>query len=100
VFTPLISQCSRLGASSAEGLSQGCSSTTSRSSGGWMLLRGQQTTWGPFWGPTGRPYVSRARVMALLISRNHSTELATAVQYSQSLALKAAVENACCRNGT
>jgi hypothetical protein len=38
--------------------------------------------------------------MALLISRNHSTELATAVQYSQSLALKAAVENACCRNGT
>ena len=54
----------------------------------------------PIWGPTGRPYVRASRVMALLNSRSHSTELATAVQYSQSPKLKAVVENACCRKGT
>ena len=62
--------------------------------------RGHLETIPPIWGPTGRPYVSRARVMALLNSRSHSTELATAVQYSQSPKLKAVVENACCRKGT
>jgi superfamily I DNA/RNA helicase len=44
-------------------------------------------------------YVIRARVTALLNSRNHSTELATAAQDSQSPRLSEVVENACCRNG-
>ena len=39
------------------------------------------------------------RFANLLNSRSHSTELATAVQNSQSSHLKATVENACCRNG-
>lgn len=44
-------------------------------------------------------YLSLARVMILLNSRSHSTELATAAQYSQSLRLKFVVENASCSNG-
>jgi hypothetical protein len=36
----------------------------------------------------------------LLNSRSHKTELATAVQRSQSPKLKLAVENACCKKGT
>jgi hypothetical protein len=32
-------------------------------------------------------------------SHSHSTELATAAQYNQSLRLKSTVENACCRKG-
>jgi hypothetical protein len=35
----------------------------------------------------------------LLTSLKQSTELATAVQYSQSLAFNAVVEKASCRNG-
>jgi hypothetical protein len=40
-----------------------------------------------------------ARVMILLNSRSHSTELATAAQRNQSPRLKLTVEKACCRNG-
>jgi hypothetical protein len=40
------------------------------------------------------------RVIILLTSRTHKTELATAAQTSQSPTLKAVVENASCRTGT
>ena len=43
--------------------------------------------------------VTALRVMALLSSRSHSTELPTAVQMSQSPRLNAVVENARCKNG-
>jgi hypothetical protein len=46
-----------------------------------------------------RPTRRRARVTILPISRTHSTELATAPQNSQSVALKLVVENASCRKG-
>lgn len=39
------------------------------------------------------------RKTALLNSRSHSTVLAIAAQRSQSPALRATVEKACCRNG-
>ena len=40
------------------------------------------------------------RMIILLNSRSHSTELATAAHFSQSLKLRLTVEKACCRNGT
>jgi hypothetical protein len=40
------------------------------------------------------------RIIILLTSRTHKTELATAAQTSQSPTLKAVVENASCRTGT
>jgi hypothetical protein len=47
-----------------------------------------------------RSHFRRDRAISLLSSRSHTTELATVTQNSQSPALKAAVENACCRNET
>src|SRR6516165_11004361 len=45
------------------------------------------------------PSVCRLRVIILLSSRTHRTELASAAQMSQSVALKRVVENASCRTG-
>ena len=58
------------------------------------------TTTGSVCGTPHLAGVEVSRVTILLNSRSQSTELATTAQRSQSLKLKLAVENACCKNGT